>query len=75
MVDFYLDDYNLICCDKKVSNDELTLFVNGVETNFNYESNDKETLLYLNEDFNENKHYQIFYKKKECLLIQASYLL
>ena len=69
MVDFYLDDYNLICCDKKVSNDELTLFVNGVETNFNYESNDKETLLYLNEDFNENKHYQIFYKKKECLLI------
>ena len=69
MVDFYLDDFNLLCCDEKVLSEDLTLFVDDKKIDFSCINNDDKTLIYLNEDFDEFKKYQIFYKDEECELI------
>ena len=65
MFNFYLDDYNLICCDKEVLSEDLTLFVDNKKINFNSINNK----IYFDEDFSENKKFQIFYKDEECELI------
>ena len=69
MFNFYLDDYNLIYCEKRVLSEDLTLFVDDNRINFTCINNDNDTLIYLNDDFNENKKYQVFYRDEECLLI------